>query len=95
MYWTEIYRPKSLEQMIGNEEIRITYKGPKEEPPPPKLDITDPYPIKFSPFNYFCLLIRKLAAERREYEMNMDDLPMLIMTILENNALCLARGIKQ
>ncbi|HYZ95835.1 MAG TPA: AAA family ATPase [Nitrososphaeraceae archaeon] len=24
MYWTEIYRPKSLEQMIGNEEIRIT-----------------------------------------------------------------------
>lgn len=24
MYWTEIYRPKSFEQMIGNEEIRIT-----------------------------------------------------------------------
>lgn len=23
MYWTEIYRPKSFEQMIGNEEIRI------------------------------------------------------------------------
>ncbi|MGE0242503.1 MAG: AAA family ATPase [Nitrososphaeraceae archaeon] len=24
MYWSEIYRPKSLEQMIGNEETRIT-----------------------------------------------------------------------
>lgn len=24
MYWAEIYRPKSLEQMIGNEETRIT-----------------------------------------------------------------------
>ena len=24
MYWTEIYRPKNIEQMIGNDEIRIT-----------------------------------------------------------------------
>jgi replication factor C large subunit len=24
MYWTEIYRPKNLEQMIGNDELRIT-----------------------------------------------------------------------
>ena len=60
-----------------DEEIVITYKGPKEEPPPPKLDLTDPCPIKFSPFDYFCLPLRKLAAERREYEMNMDDLPYL------------------
>ena len=58
-----------------NEEIVITYKGPKEESPHPKLDLTDPYPIKFSPFDYFCLPQRKLASERREYEMSMDDLP--------------------
>ena len=47
---------------IYNEEIVITYKGPKEEPPPPKLDLIDPYPIKFRPFDYFCLTQRKLAA---------------------------------
>ena len=58
-----------------NDELIITYKGPKEEPIPPKLDLTDPYPIKFSPYDYFYLPQRKLAAERREYEMSMDDLP--------------------
>ena len=64
-----------LYRNLYNEEIAITYKGPKEEPPLPKLDLTDLAPIKFSPFNYFCLPIWKLAAERRKYEMNMDDLP--------------------
>ena len=58
-----------------NDELIIKYKGPKEEPIPPKLDLRDPYPIKFSHFDYFCLPQRKLAAERREYEMSMDDLP--------------------
>ena len=38
---------------VYNEEIVITYKGPKEEPPPPKLDLIDPHLIKFSPFDYF------------------------------------------
>ena len=60
---------------VYNEETVITYKGPKEEPIPPKHDLTDPYPIKFSPFDYFCLPQRKLVAERREYEISMDDLP--------------------
>ena len=60
---------------VYNEEIIIKYKGPKEEPIPPKLDLIDPYPIKFSPFDYFCLPQRKLAAERREYEMSMHDMP--------------------
>jgi hypothetical protein len=64
-----------IQRNMYNEEIVITYEGPKEEPPPPKFDLTDPYPIKFSPFDYFCLPHRKLAAERREYEMSMDDLP--------------------
>ena len=39
---------------VYNEDIVINCKGPKEEPIPPKLDLTDPYPIKFSPFDYFC-----------------------------------------
>ena len=60
-----------------NEEIVIAYKGPKEESPPPKLDLTDPYPIKFNPFKYFCFPHRKPTTERREYEMSMDDLPYL------------------
>ena len=59
---------------VYNEEIIINYKGPKEDPIPPKLDLIDPYPIKFRPFDYFCLPQRKLSAERREYEMSMYDL---------------------
>ena len=46
-----------------NDELIINYKGPKEEPIPPALDLRDPYPIKFRPFDYFCLPQRKLAAE--------------------------------
>ena len=57
-----------------NDELIINYKGPKEEPIPPALDLRDPYPIKFSPFDYFCLPQSKLAAEIREYEMRMDSL---------------------
>ena len=53
---------------MHNIEIVITYKGPKDEPPPPKLDLTDPYPIKFSPFDYFYVPLRKLSAERMEYD---------------------------
>ena len=52
------------------DELVIQYEGPKEEPIPPELDLGDPYPIKFSPFDYFCLPQRKLAAERRDYEMS-------------------------
>ena len=58
-----------------NEEIVITYKGPMEGSPPPKFDLTDLDPIKFSPSEYFCFPLRKLAAEIREYEMSMDDIP--------------------
>ena len=46
-----------------NDELVIQYEGPNEEPIPPKLDLRDPYPIKFNPFDYFCLPQRKLAAE--------------------------------
>ena len=50
------------------------YEGPKEEPVPPEIDLGDFCPTKFSPFDYFFLPQRKLAAERREYEMNFQDL---------------------
>ena len=51
------------------------YEGPKEEPIPPELDLGDYYPIKFIPFDYFCLRQRKLAAECGEYEMSFQDFP--------------------
>ena len=50
-----------------NDELVVQYEGPKEEPTPPELDLGDFCPIKFSPFDYFCLPQRKLASERREY----------------------------
>ena len=53
-----------------NDELVVQYKGPREEPIPPEIDLGDFCPIKFSPFDYFCLPQRKLAAERREYEMS-------------------------
>ena len=58
-----------------NDELVVQYKGPKEEPIPPELDLGDSCPIKFSPFDYFCLPQRKLSVERREYEMSFHDLP--------------------
>ena len=58
-----------------NDELVIQYEGPKEEPIPPELDLGDPYPIKFSPFDYLFLPQRKLAAKRREYEMKFQHLP--------------------
>ena len=57
-----------------NDELVVQYKGPKEEPIPPELDLGDFCPIKFSPFDYFCLPQRKLAAEHREYEMSFNNL---------------------
>ena len=57
-----------------NDELVVQYEGPKEEPIPPKIDLGYFCPIKFSPFDYFCLPKRKLAAERREYEMSFTDL---------------------
>src|SRR3954471_21327905 len=58
-----------------NDELVVQFEGPKEEPIPPELDLGDFCPIKFSPFDYFFLPQRKLAAERREYEMSFHDLP--------------------
>ena len=58
-----------------NDELVVQYEGPKEEPIPPKVDLGDFCPIKFSPFDYFCLPERKLSAERREYEMSFRNLP--------------------
>ena len=48
---------------VYNDELVIQYAGPKEEQIPPELDLGGPYPIKFSPFDYFCLSQRKLATE--------------------------------
>ena len=58
-----------------NDELIVQYEGPKEEPTPPELDLGDFCPIKFSPFDYLCFPQRKLAAERREYDMTFHDLP--------------------
>ena len=57
-----------------SDEIVVHYEGPKEEPVPPVIDLGDLCPTKFSHFDYFCLLQRKLAAEHREYEMSFQDL---------------------
>ena len=57
-----------------NDELVVQYEGPKEETIPPELDLGDFCPIKFSPFDYFCLPQRNLPAERREYEMSFRDI---------------------
>ena len=57
-----------------NDELVVQYEGPKEEPIPPKIDLGDFCPIKFSPFDYFFLPQRKLSTEHREYEMSFTDL---------------------
>ena len=74
----------------------MQYERPKEEPIPPELDLGDLCPIKFSPFDYFCLKHRKLAAERREYEMGFNDLSYYYgNTQIYPCFLCLARGVKR
>ena len=65
---------KFCQKNAYNDELVVHYEGPKEEPIPPKVDLGDFCPIKFIPFHYFCLPQRKLAAERREYEMSFRDL---------------------
>ena len=63
-----------IQKNAYNDELVVHYEGPKEEPIPPKIDLGDFCPITFSPFDYFCLPQRKLAAKRREYEMSFTDL---------------------
>ena len=58
-----------------NDELVVQYKGPREEHIPPEIDLGDFCPIRFSPFDYFCLSQRNLVAEHREYEMIFRDLP--------------------
>ena len=50
---------------VYNDELVVQYEGPKTESIPPKIDLGDFCPIKFSPFDYFFLPQRKVAAERR------------------------------
>ena len=73
-YSLEYRLTKFCQKNAYNDELVVQYEGPKEEPIPPKIDLGDFCPIKFSPFDYFCLPQRKLAAERREYEMSFRDL---------------------
>ena len=65
---------KFCQKNAYNDELVVQYEGPKEEPIPPKVDLGDFCPIKFSPFDYFCLPQRKLSAEGREYEISFRDL---------------------
>ena len=81
-YSLESRLTKFCQKNAYNDELVVQYEGPKEEPIPPKIDLGDFYPIKFSPFDYFCLPQRKLAAERREYEMSFCDLSYYYGTTL-------------
>ena len=74
-YSLECRLTRFCQKNVYNVELVVHYEGPKEEPIPPKIDLGDLCPIKFSPFDYFCLPQRKLAAERREYEKSFHDLP--------------------
>ena len=73
-YSLEYRLTKFFHKNAYNDELVVQYEGPKEEPVPPVIDPGDFCPIKFIPFDYFCLPQRKLAAERREYEMIFQDL---------------------
>ena len=73
-YSLEYRLTKFCQKNAYNDELVVQYEGPKEEPIPPKVDLGDFCPIKFSPFDYFCLPHIKLSAERREYEMIFNDL---------------------
>ena len=65
---------RDFAKRMFNDELVVQYEGPKEEPIAPKIDLGDFCPIKFSPFDYFFLPQRKLAAEHIEYEMSFHDL---------------------
>ena len=73
-YCLECRLKRFCQKNIYNDELVVQYEGPREEPVPPEIDLGDFCPIKFSPFDYFCLPQKKLAAERREYEMSFNDL---------------------
>ena len=64
-YSLEYRLTKFCQKNAYNDELVLQYEGPKEEPIPHKVDIGDFCPIKFRPFDYFCLPQIKLAAERR------------------------------
>ena len=70
----EFRLPRFCQKNAYNNELVVQYEGPKEEPIPPKIDLGDLCPIKFIPFDYFCLSQIKLAAELREYEMSFTSL---------------------
>ena len=74
-YSLEYRLTKFCQKNAYNDELVVQYEGAKEEPIPPEIDLGDCCPIKFSPFDYFCLPQRKLAAEHREYERSFHDLP--------------------
>ena len=73
-YSIEYRLTKLCQKNAYNDGLVVHYEGPKDEPIAPNVDLGDFCPIKFSPFDYFCLPQRKLAAERREYEMSFQDL---------------------
>ena len=73
-YSLEYRLTKFCQKNAYNDDLVVQYEGPKEEPIPPKVYLGDFHPIKFSPFDYLFLPQRKLAAERREYEMSFNDI---------------------
>ena len=73
-YSLECKLKRFCQKNIYNDELIVQHEGPKEELIPPEIDLGDFCPIKFSPFDYFCLPQRKFAAECREYEMSFHDL---------------------
>ena len=73
-YSLEYRLTKFCQKNAFSDEIVVHYEGLKEEPIPPLIDLGDICPTKFSPFDYFFLPQRKLAAEHREYEMSFNNL---------------------
>ena len=73
-YSLEYRLTRFIQKNAFSDEIVVHYEGPREEPVPPVIDLGDFCPAKFSPFDYFCLPQRKIAAKRREYEMSFQDL---------------------
>ena len=50
-YSLEYKLTKFCQKNAYNDELVVQYEGPKEEPIPPKIDLGDFCPIKFSPFD--------------------------------------------